>query len=164
MSNGNQFDLSLFISSSPRSKHLLRLCKMTHAFQMQTQGLVDRAKKRESAADKKKYRESYISGDISWSDLDSSMTTTSFSEMELQRRSVVSNVSSVTTSGIVSDERSPLEKNLSEGRTNGYYGVVFCSVKLNWVEQSLRHGILWNGQCCVMFCNCPFLFAKFKCL
>ncbi|XP_072031796.1 uncharacterized protein [Amphiura filiformis] len=110
--------ITYYTSSEAKSKHLLRLCKMTHAFQMQTQTLVDRAKKRESAADKKKYRESYISGDVSWSDLDSSMTTTSFSEvsnmMELQRRSVVSNVSSVTTSGIVSDERPPLEKNLSE--------------------------------------------------
>ncbi len=32
-----------------RSKHLLRLCKLTHTFQMQTQARVDRAKKRESA-------------------------------------------------------------------------------------------------------------------
>lgn len=70
--------------------------------------------------EKKRYRESYISGDISWSDLDSSMTTTSHSEMSTtkvdQRMSVISNVSSVATSGIVSDERSPVEKTMSEGQ------------------------------------------------
>ncbi|XP_038074355.1 FERM domain-containing protein 6-like [Patiria miniata] len=111
--------ITYYTHSEAKSKHLLRLCKLTHTFQMQTQPMVDTAKKRESAAEKSKYRESYISGDTSWSDLDSSMTTTSFGEistakLELQRQSVVSNVSSVTTSGIVSDERSPLEKSLSE--------------------------------------------------
>ncbi|XP_022097323.1 FERM domain-containing protein 6-like isoform X2 [Acanthaster planci] len=103
--------ITYYTNSESKSKHLLRLCKLTHTFQMQTQPMVDTAKKRESATEKNKYRESYISGDASWSDLDSSMTTTS---LEVQRQSVVSNVSSVTTSGIVSDERSPLEKSLSE--------------------------------------------------
>ncbi|XP_033626932.1 FERM domain-containing protein 1-like [Asterias rubens] len=119
--------ITYYTSSEAKSKHLLRLCKLTHTFQMQTQARVDRAKKRESATEKNKYRESYISGDISWSDLDSSVTTTSFGEisttkLELQRRSVVSNVSSVTTSGIVSDERSPLEKSLSEVEDEYLFG------------------------------------------
>lgn len=56
----------------------------------------------------KRYRESYISGDVSWSDMDSSMTTTSFSEMSsnnvgVQRRSVVSNVSSLGMSANMSE-------------------------------------------------------------
>lgn len=110
--------ITYYTCTEAKSKHLLRLCKLTHAFQMQTQTLVDRARIRESASEKKRYRESYISGDISWSDLDSSMTTTSHSEMSTtkvdQRMSVISNVSSVATSGIVSDERSPVEKTMSE--------------------------------------------------
>ncbi|XP_071506225.1 uncharacterized protein, partial [Diadema antillarum] len=110
--------ITYYTCTEAKSKHLLRLCKVTHTFQMQTQPQVERARKRESASEKKRYRESYISGDISWSDLDSSMTTTSYSEMSAtkveQRLSVISNVSSVATSGIVSDERPPMEKTLTE--------------------------------------------------
>ncbi|XP_071963375.1 FERM domain-containing protein 6-like [Antedon mediterranea] len=109
--------INYYTGNEAKSKHLLRLCKLTHAFQMKTQPMVDRARKRENIQDKKRYRESYISTDVSWSDLDSSMTI-SFTDVsnkkELQRRSVVSHGSSATTSGIVSDERPPMEKSLSE--------------------------------------------------
>ncbi|XP_033120981.1 FERM domain-containing protein 6-like [Anneissia japonica] len=109
--------INYYTGNEAKSKHLLRLCKLTHAFQMKTQPIVDRARKRENIQEKKRYRESYISTDVSWSDLDSSMTI-SFTDVsnkkELQRRSVVSHGSSATTSGIVSDERPQMEKSLSE--------------------------------------------------
>ncbi|KAJ8045316.1 FERM domain-containing protein 6 [Holothuria leucospilota] len=100
--------ITYYTVSEAKSKHMLRLCKISHSFQMQTQTAVDSARKRESTAEKK-YRESYVSGDVSWSDMDSSMTTTSFSEMSsnnglIQRRSVVSNVSSLAMSGVISED------------------------------------------------------------
>lgn len=137
--------ITYYTCSEAKSKHLLRLCKVTHAFQMQTQTLVERARIRESASEKKKYRESYISGDISWSDLDSSMTTTSHSEMSTtkveQRLSVISNVSSIATSGIVSDERSPVEKTLSEAENDDLFSTFKVPLSAHTIQLA-SHQIL----------------------
>ncbi|XP_006812213.2 protein expanded-like [Saccoglossus kowalevskii] len=100
-------------SNDSRAKSLLHLSRLTHTFQVHTQVLVDRLKKIDEANDKKKYRESYISGDLEW-ELDQMLLANQRTENERQRNSVISTGSSNTTSGIVSDDKPIFVKSLTE--------------------------------------------------
>ncbi|XP_078000811.1 uncharacterized protein LOC144453401 [Glandiceps talaboti] len=104
-------------STDSRAKNVLQLCKVTHSFQVHTQVLVDKLKKIDQANEKKKYRESYISGELEW-DLDQMLAAGGggYPEKELQRNSVISTGSSNTTSGIVGDDKlEPIfDKSLTE--------------------------------------------------
>ncbi|XP_070578164.1 radixin-like isoform X2 [Ptychodera flava] len=92
-------------ASDSRAKTILQLCKVTHVFQVHTQVIVDKLKKIDQVNEKKKYRESYVSGDLEWELEQMLAAGSSNPESELQRHSVISTGSSNTTSGIVSDDK-----------------------------------------------------------
>ncbi|XP_054154392.1 moesin/ezrin/radixin homolog 1-like [Oppia nitens] len=107
-----------YASSEDAARHLLWLCKVTHQFQLVIQLKMKEIKRRESEMNRKKFRESYIydqSFDLplisrikSGSDYSKSMSSV-LDDTSTQRVSVISNASSNTTSGIVSDKVQSIE-------------------------------------------------------
>uniref|UniRef100_T1IPS2 FERM domain-containing protein n=1 Tax=Strigamia maritima TaxID=126957 RepID=T1IPS2_STRMM len=109
-----------YADNDDKAKNLLHLCKMTHQFSMAMQPKVAELQRLEKES-KKSYRESYIysdSVDFEWEQEHGpiNMTLTDFNTlpksgktMSEQRISVISNASSNTTSGIVSDKVQSLD-------------------------------------------------------
>ncbi|CAG2104487.1 unnamed protein product [Medioppia subpectinata] len=108
-----------YANTEESARHLLWLCKVSHQFQLVVQTKMKEVKRRESELCRKKFRESYIydqSFDLpligrnnkKGSDYNKH-TGSVLEEMNAQRVSVISNASSNTTSGIVSDKVQSLE-------------------------------------------------------
>lgn len=107
-----------FASGEDMARHLLWLCRVTHQFQLHVQSKMKEVKKREQELNKKSFTESYVySGPYEFPYLNrnrkkSNQTNSPSSvrdETGTQRVSVISNASSNTTSGIVSDKVQSLE-------------------------------------------------------
>ncbi|CAG2162344.1 unnamed protein product [Oppiella nova] len=105
-----------YANTEEMARHLLWLCKVSHQFQLVVQPKMREVKRRESELCRKKFRESYIYDDLpligrnnkKGSDY-SKHTNSVLEEISAQRVSVISNASSNTTSGIVSDKVQSLE-------------------------------------------------------
>ncbi len=107
-----------YADSEDMARHLLWLCKVTHQFQLVVQSKMKEVKRRESELSRKKFRESYIYSETfelpvigrnkKGSDFNNSPPSVC-DETGAQRVSVISNASSNTTSGIVSDKVQSLE-------------------------------------------------------
>ena len=103
-----------FANTEETARHLLWLCQVTHQFQLVVQSKMKEVKRRESELCRKKFRESYICDDTydlplisrvnKKGSVYSKSTASILEETSAQRVSVISNASSNTTSGIVSDK------------------------------------------------------------
>ena len=103
-----------YASTEDMARHMLWLCKVTHQFQLVVQPKMKEVKRRESELCRKKFRESYICDDTydlpliarihkKGAEFSKSMAS-ALEDTSAQRVSVISNASSNTTSGIVSDK------------------------------------------------------------
>jgi len=107
-----------YANSEDMARHLLWLCKVTHQFQLLVQSKMIEVKRRESELSSRKFRESRIDYQTfelpvigrskKGSDFNNSPSSVC-DETGAQRVSVISNASSNTTSGIVSDKVQSLD-------------------------------------------------------
>ena len=117
-----QRKFTYYAATEEMARHLLWLCKVTHQFQLMFQSKMKEVKRRESELTRKRFRESYICDDsyevpllarINKKGSDYAKyakgSTSALEETSAQRVSVISNASSNTTSGIVSDKVQSLE-------------------------------------------------------
>ncbi|KAL8590064.1 hypothetical protein ACOMHN_034295 [Nucella lapillus] len=127
-----------YTDSDVTSKYLLHICRSTHMFQMAIQPKLMEIRHLD-AEDKKRYRESYIYSDTR--DLHANGGPVQYrsnkspgkSSAGTQRYSVISDVSSNTTSGIVSDK---MAISFDEGEEAGREIVIDCPPR-----QSSLHGM-----------------------
>ncbi|KAK7104751.1 uncharacterized protein [Littorina saxatilis] len=128
-----------YTESDVTSKYLLHICRSTHMFQMAIQPKLMEIRHLD-AEDKKRYRESYIYSDVR--DLHKNGGPVQFrsnkspgkSPAGNQRYSVISDASSNTTSGIVSDK---MAISFDEGEEPGHQEIIIdCPPR-----QSSLHGV-----------------------